>query len=130
MREKKIVVPNGMCVAVMNHAGLDGRLTDPALVRADLASALAWLSENPIVPTSEQYSALMGEFCVQQHNEGSGSWVMREWQRRMFLAPEPEFPEIADVLKDFRVEGDAYYAIIEAYRRGKGAHLGAHSKNA
>ena len=49
-----------------------------------LAAALLWLSENPIVP-GPALTQQMFERC-------SGDWdqMWGEWQKRMFLAPDPE----------------------------------------
>jgi len=61
-----------------------------------LEAALLWLSENPIVPTDEQSLAVVGlkrAFPFDAHEWVR--WGAVEWQRRMFLAPEPEVPEEA-----------------------------------
>lgn len=55
------------------------------------------ISENPIVPTPEQEGDLIGYWRTEDRRAGyptNGARAMAvEWQRRMFLAPEPEVPE-------------------------------------
>lgn len=88
-----------------------------------LEAALRWLSENPIVPTLEQTEECrhlhryefdpLKPLCVYQQ-------VAVEWQRRMFLVPEPEIPEeIKDLLwgKESLLSGENE-RVIEAYNRG------------
>jgi hypothetical protein len=113
MSDKMIMVPDGMLRAARFPFIHEQKL------EIILEAALKWLSQNPIKPTFEQLQQM--EKSLGLSNSIATPDYCAEWQRRMFLAPEPEFPEIADVLKDFRVEGDAYYAIIEAYRRGQKA---------
>ena len=49
-----------------------------------LEAALRWQSENPQVPTEQQLSDMAADahVCMDE--------VIAEWQRRMYLAPEPE----------------------------------------
>lgn len=91
MSEKKIVVPEGMVQAA--EAACDRR--NGATCRQQLEAALRWLSENPIVPTDEQAKELQNRYYGDGHlQQGSAfAYAAVEWQRRMFLAPEPEVPE-------------------------------------
>lgn len=60
-----------------------------------LESALCWLSENPILPTEANLQLMR-----KNRNKGveRRTHYMREWQRRMFLAPEPEFAKDGTVV--------------------------------
>jgi ribosomal protein L37AE/L43A len=59
-----------------------------------LEAALRWQSENPQVPTEQQLSDMAADahVCMDE--------VIAEWQRRMYLAPEPEVDRV-----DFYVKG-------------------------
>ena len=116
----KIVVPEGMLEAVNENVQQAPWLDDGFLLSV-IEAAFRWLSENPIVPTAEQ----MDEICRQHSwlDRDSVRFGAREWQRRMFLAPEPEMPEeIKDLLydpKDGPTKTGRNDAVIEAFRRGK-----------
>lgn len=66
-------------------------------VRLILESALAWLAENPMVPTLDQARDMSG------FSDGRGQQAVQvscaEWQRRMFLAPEPKAADPVLLLK-------------------------------
>jgi len=127
--DKKIKVPDGMLKAVLagEHAGCTSWAQKHYLTV--LESALRWLSENPIVPTIEQLKAINAAWHEGNHlalGTGETSFVLIEFQRRMFLAPEPEIPpEIKDLLsptcqnlwEPSRKEYDA--AVLEAFNRGR-----------
>ncbi len=136
MSEKKIVVPEGMLdAAVDDHMAYWEQVYDAyrtsamgvqeeARVRESFTAAfkvgLRWLSEHPIVPRE----AVMKECEKGWLDEGGNrkgdffSYVLLEWQRRMFLEPEPDIPKsIADLVHN--VNGDVESRIVEAYRRGK-----------
>jgi hypothetical protein len=124
--EKKIVVPEGMSDAALEAVlaiPMRGNVGSVDRVNGALKAALRWLSENPIVPTNEQYSKLYNELSSKD------AWItynaVIEWQRRMFLAPETECPEaIKDLLDPWIDPGDPQKAtginkrIIQAYIRG------------
>lgn len=145
MSETKYVVPDGMMKAAYNEffkaASLNGRpsVTDGERLLYALEAALRWLSENPIVPTSEQLYSTIGKLPVAMCDI---VWTERdramiaEWQRCMFLAPEPKVPEeIKDLLSNpeqfdkhpfqsnkVSLRKDIIEKIaIEAFRRGKAA---------
>jgi len=85
-----------------------------------LESALRWLSENPIVPSDEQLEAMIQQ-ARKIGDPYLGLWreVVVEWQRRMFLAPEPEYigeEEIGQFCGRYQRIDEA---VREAYRRGK-----------
>ena len=116
MGEKRIVVPEGMYDAAMKYqdSGIQ--------CGAALEAALRWLSENPIVPSVEQCDAIRD---VLGPREDLMQWQVKEvafeWQRRMFLAPEPEpLPgDIIDLVHGKNEWGPA--DVLEAYRRGQKA---------
>ena len=89
---KRVIVPEGMVKAAIFAWRLHpirGYPPEDAVCKA-VEAALRWLSENPIVPTMEQATEMSdsGHPCVLD-----GVWYATEWQRRMFLAPEPEVHE-------------------------------------
>lgn len=90
MSEKRIVVPEEMLVAASDALA---KMKYPAL-RIELAgvaleAALLWLSENPIVPTDEQADELWRHPKVLSIYEHYAKAMARDWQRMMFLAPNP-----------------------------------------
>ena len=98
MSEKVFVVPEGMLKAAVDATWMKARGTtipqaDARVaheieenIRASVADALRWLSENPIKPTSSDIESV--------YKSGNARLIdcICEWQRRMFLAPEPEVP--------------------------------------
>jgi len=91
-----------------------------------------WLSKNPILPTDEQLYSTIGRLPVAMCDivwTDRDRAMIAEWQRRCFLAPEPEVPEeIKDLLwKNLKVNGielDSMVeplnkTILEAFRRGQ-----------
>jgi hypothetical protein len=115
----RIKVPEGMLQAGRSVYSVYATAEEGA--RVILEAALRWLSENPIVPTDGQI------FQDSIPYDGNEINAIRHhvvgFQRRMFLAPEPEVPEeIKDLLydpKDGPNKVDRNDAIIEAYRRGQ-----------
>ena len=107
MSDPKIKVPDGMLKAVISkddemYHSHNGYTRDEQ-ERMKLESALLWLSKNPIVPTDEQINKLWESWAVPLDPSAKGLGVYGpsrdqirftsvEWQRRMFLAPEPEVP--------------------------------------
>ena len=101
MSETKIKVPEGMIKAINEHWRHGVQLE--GLIEA----GLRWLSENPIVPSEADVMEILQERVESHHISGKEycaippatvRFVIRESQRRMFLAPEPEVPsEIRDI---------------------------------
>ena len=83
----KIVVPEGMWIAGFN-ATITIADRGEATTKC-LEAALRWLSENPIVPTSQEVIETMEPFVIKDPTD----FIIfgARWQHRMFLAPEPEF---------------------------------------
>lgn len=127
MSEKKIVVPEGMLVSALAHYQNVSRAawSDDMykVVRGTLEASLRWLSENPIVPTDEQWRTLNEERQWPDNSNRRRRSVI-EWQRRMFLAPEPEIPEAIKDLLEWDCDWGSNYLkdyILEAFRRGQKA---------
>ncbi len=130
MSDKKIVVPEGMLEAAgkvfdaERRRVMEDRLAW-SVFRQMMEAALRWLSENPVVPTLPQMRAV--ETSAAHEATGSTAWLsdaIMEWQRRMFLAPEPEVPEAITDLFSVCTFGDELNAkvrkaIVEAYDRGQ-----------
>ena len=117
MAERRVVVPDGML-----KAAVPCYLPDRQLVHSILEAALLWLSENPIVPTSEQLHSIIGKLpmamCDIVWTERDRA-LIAEWQRRMFLAPEPEVPEEIKDLWQAQPTPDAKRRTVEAFQRGQ-----------
>lgn len=137
----KIKVPEGMLTAGNN--AVMSQICCPCSTcvgnrESILEAALLWLSKNPIVPTYEQIESLL-KICVQNVPGKNGMTLYqkefcKEWQRIMFLSPDPEVPEeIKDLLyceqDRIGIHGDPVHAskliwesdrrAIEAYHRGQ-----------
>jgi hypothetical protein len=123
-RKNRIIVPEGMFTAFIGAENHDGPKWDDRVLYKMLKAALLWLSENPIVPTLEQ-AEYMYDGAKGSHS-ASIQYCMTEWQRRMFLAPEPWHPEeIKDMLSDGKDAASMQYNkdILEAFRRGQKSKL-------
>ena len=90
--EKKYVVPEGMLRAAEESMRPIGGIPFAYIDRI-LEVAVRWLAENPIEPTKEQWSKLWTD-TRSGGLHGGNYKMLSEWQRRMFLAPEPEVPEL------------------------------------
>ena len=132
----KVLVPEGMLDAACEQYEVQLRVVNGTQgVEKILASALRWLADNPIVPNDDNVrdvSMVVGP--------GTGTYDMMRgfmvgWQRRMFLAPEPEVPQELESLlfptpsgipvvmtpSCVTVQKEVNDRIIEAYRRGQKA---------
>lgn len=118
----KIKVPVGMQMAGFDALSADEQRGYPPAYYAFLYAALRWLSENPIVPTEEQCKDI--ERTGPSRGMDCYSWIHMaavEWQRRMFLAPDPDEP-IRDLLCEHAADGCVTrhnQNVREAYRRGR-----------
>ena len=132
MSDKRYVVPEGMLKAIEEALSLAFKdfhaMGHPTCsVKEEIEfywafmanrageSVAVWLSENPIVPTEQQCSELW-----KNAHEIGGSLpcnIAVEWQRRCFLAPDPEVPEELKDLLNCTI--DQRKSIIEAFRRGQ-----------
>lgn len=122
----KIKVPEGMLKAFHRSEAHDGLKWDDNVLENMLEAALRWLSDNPIVPTRDDVLKMNRGW----HFEVEIISAITEWQRRMFLAPEPEIPEeVKDLLwSETLYAGDQKFFeavprinenVIEAFRRGQ-----------
>jgi hypothetical protein len=89
-----------------------------------LEAFIRWQSENPKVFSDEWIVQLVKEagcadllganqFVLGMHQ------ILDLFQRRMYLAPEPEVPEVPEEIEDLLCGGNINTLITEAYRRGK-----------
>jgi hypothetical protein len=96
MSEKKYAVPEGMLNAVQNALvgyWRDHSVTSESSITVVLESALSWLAENPVTPTNQQLFEISGSLPVKMAQivwSERDRALLAEWQRRMFLASEPE----------------------------------------
>lgn len=136
MSEKRIVVPEGMLRAFADawdwgmkelpispsRSDIDALLLRQGHARMKaIEAALRWLSEHPIVPTDEQINECHSAMYAAGGNLGSielQRMFATEWQRRMFLAREPDFrcgscggplPEAAPALSSLQC-GQRFFA--------------------
>lgn len=137
MSEKKYVLPNGMERAAWDAMDAHAKVHGPAVgcvlgsmcsLTAGLEAALRWLSENPITPTKQQLQEMYDSpGCPKEGTYVPVPYYLCEWQRRMYLAPEPEVPEAVEDLmhknrKPYTVDCTPEaqdQRILEAYRRGQ-----------
>jgi NAD-specific glutamate dehydrogenase len=85
MSDKKIKVPDEMLEAAMRECRKGTTVYHTC--RSALEAALLWLSENPSQPDEEQMDELVSRYSWL--DKDSVRFGAREWQRVMFLAPEP-----------------------------------------
>ena len=94
MSEKRYIVPPGMLRAVEAafgyHPDRGPVYHNGVSLRDALGAAVGWMSENPIVPTKEGERDLYQRWKEAAPNDCFVIWAIRDWQRRMFLAPEPK----------------------------------------
>ena len=124
MMDGKILVPSSAVAWV--HKELEYRFQQRD-VSEICRMFCEWLSKNPILPTSEQLYSTIGRLSVAMCDI---VWTKRdramiaEWQRRCFLAPEPEVQEeIKDLLYEKKRcdlwADETNFHIQEAFRRGQ-----------
>lgn len=97
MSDNKIAVPDGMMNAA-KHAFMQNKGVGVDGVEDCIEAALRWLSENPIVPNDEQLFSIsrsldldMAQIVWSRRDRA----LIAEWQRRMFLAPQPQIMDTA-----------------------------------
>ncbi len=124
--KKKYVLSDGMRdAAVKAHYGRPIDLTIyPQWVEKTIEAVLRYISENPIVPTDAQIDAALDATKGRPYGVFFCRSFLQEFQRIMFLAPEPETPqEIEDLVaaldcQDAQTKESATRLLIEAYQRG------------
>lgn len=114
MIERNIAVPDGMRLAFV-YAMQEKFGHVPGGILVGLEAALRWLSDNPIPidPTVKIWLDICAKMPTKSHAER-----LMEFQRRMFIAPQPEIPE---EIKDLLFPEHDNSRLIEAFRRGKAA---------
>jgi hypothetical protein len=141
---KKIKVPDGMLAAAkesIESKSWDARNGEDqadcvtivgddaeALAVVALEAALLWLTENPIIPIGEKAMEIAKSQCDDRIT-GIGVFTGAvEWQRRMFLAPEPEYPDLI-ALANKLIDNpnwrstDLYHILLKAFRMGEGVAI-------
>jgi hypothetical protein len=146
--EKRIRVPEGMLAAVDDAIGnaraakasrshlSDGNieLWPNDIKTITLEAALRWQSENPPVPTLEEFDELRAHWHYNQPGQHSASIefqrICHNWVRHMYDAPEPE-PVDFDKIERYGhismetmaehewVKAEDYDRLLEAFRRGQ-----------
>jgi len=133
MMDGKILVPSSAVAWV--HKELDYRFRQ-CDVSEICRMFCEWLSKNPILPTSEQLYSTIGRLSVAMCDI---VWTERdramiaEWQRRCFLAPEPEIrPFVKSFTQAFQgitlTPQEADYIVDEVRMVAHGWNLGQRSK--
>ena len=90
----KIVVPKGMLEAAASATFLNEENGLEKVIEA----ALRWLSEHPIMPSTEQLLRMSRQYIDAKRSEIDEEMILFikhlvcAWQCRMFLAPKPEVP--------------------------------------
>ncbi len=124
MSDKRYVVPDGMAKAALEfYLNMPGKVpltpTGERDLRLLLEAALRWLAENPVVPTDAQCGILRAVYERTGPSFDDAIQVVAvEWQRIMFLAPEPVLPsELIGLIhgQDSWKPAD----ILAAYRLGR-----------
>jgi hypothetical protein len=123
MSTRKMVLPDEMIDRVTSCGLVDTKRISRSDAIIVLASAFSWLSENPIVPTDEQWALLLDWDSQISSFDTFFRHVLAEWQRRMFLAPELEVPEEVKDLWQSSPTPDTKRRTLEAYRRGQKSRL-------
>lgn len=135
MSEKKIVPPDDMIEAALDALAEEWGYRndkDDSVKNAYrwntecvLLAALTWLSENPIVPSSEMVQKIYGQMRIPGDRD-SIRYGATQFQRYMFLAPKPEKPkELDDMYAEeqpyiLTINRKIYNAdLIEAFERGR-----------
>jgi len=116
MNDPKINVPEGMLEAA--HVCCDEQVISRSVCPFILEAALRWLAENPIVPTAWQYHNEM-DFDSDPEDIGDPRYktacaLIAEWQRRMFLAPEPEVTThlLGETFQKVAIDTDEYNSTV------------------
>jgi len=96
MMDGKILVPSSAVAWV--HKELEYRFQQRD-VSEICRMFCEWLSKNPILPTEEQAQYMYDGKNGLGHS-ATIQYCMTEWQRRMFLVPEPEVCPVEKALRD------------------------------
>ena len=94
MPKKKYVVPDSIQIAVARKMEEQHESFSIATTCNAFAEVLA---EHPIVPTDEQVDSMADAYKEATHATDGVDWIKQgavEWQKRMFLAPEPKLFDV------------------------------------
>ena len=126
MSETKIQLPEGMLKAIGTAPNVCHCSTCESGNEERLKSALRWLSENPIVPSEADVMEILQERVESHHISGKEycaippatvRFVIRESQRRMFLAPDgPDVSQWTCQLSGYTFTQEEADAICEYVR--------------
>jgi hypothetical protein len=133
MSESRVVVPEGMLKAAKESEEeyLRDNQSRDVCREVILEASLRWLSENPMFPTHSEVNSILAMVQFQSLRGTSLDGLQdfaAMWQRRCFLAPEPEVPE---AVKDLMwpdspscsptiIDAQSINKrVLEAYRRGQ-----------
>jgi hypothetical protein len=133
MPENKYVIPDGMWnaarLAMTGGVYLEVNSQAEDTLRKVLHAAIWWLVENPIVPDEKQVEDMRHGYEMQASFGVTPIWAYApiEWQRRMFLAPEPKMhPKLEMLINECQEAGwekqhieTLRYVFNDAYQRGK-----------
>ena len=104
MSDNKYVVPDGMFKSATDSWGLESDAMRKC-TKIILEAALRWQSENPIVPTDRQWYECVNESQKLGYPSNElYAHAAAEWQRRMYLAPEPEVPTYEELISKWEEE--------------------------
>ena len=125
---KKIKVPDGMLAAAREVMWPDRLATgyEHQNLESALKAAITWLADNPTEPSLEQVGYMYDAFRG-SHVEAL-QYIATHWQRRMFLAPEPEDTDLI-ALANKLIDNpnwrstDLYHILLKAFRMGEGAAI-------
>lgn len=98
MSEKRIKVPDGMLYVADRYSNVHDRDT----LLGILQNALRWWTEYPIVPKDDEMRKLILDCPFSSTSYRGQRWMIEEWQRRMFVEPEPEVPTYEELLAEWR----------------------------
>ena len=130
MSDKKYVVPEEGLKAARDAVAagemLEHSTRSKDLLQTALEAFIRWQSESPRVPSVRDIQEMVAAFNGQslEQSDCLRSFLPIEWQRRMYLAPEPEVPEeIKDLLVNpviGAINGEQINdRVLQAFQRGK-----------
>lgn len=90
--------------------------------RGIISEVLAWLANNPIIPSDAQADELWHHPKTLHGKEHYSKAMARSWQRIAYLKKKEEVvpDEIQKLLNNWNPKGPAREDILAAYRLGKG----------
>jgi hypothetical protein len=92
MTDKRYIVPDGMRRAFGRALPDPDFDSDGVICLVALEAALRWLADNPAMPSMKQ----LNDMYKKVDTGNGGTYIpayLAEWQRIMFLAPEPELSD-------------------------------------